>query len=273
MVVTLNLADIGLSANKDINSFWSIFDERLELCREALMLRYEQLKGTTSDISPIHWQHGAIARLEKGESIDKFLNDGYSTLSVGYAGLNECVRGLIGESITTEQGEKLAVEIMNKIRWYADKWRSETGLGFSVYGSPQESTTFKFATSLRKRFGVIEGITDRDYITNSYHVDVTEEINAFNKLKFESKFQKISSGGSVSYVESPNMEKNLKALSKLVDFMYDNIQYAEINTKSDYCHCCGFDGEILVDDNLEWYCPNCGNKDKNKMNVCRRTCG
>lgn len=272
-VVTLNLVDVGLSADKDMNKFWDILDERLELCYQALMLRHERLEGTSTTISPIHWQYGAIARLSKDDKIDDLLHNGYSTISLGYAGLYECVLSMLGVSHTTEEGEKFALEIMNKLRATCDKWKKETGIGFGLYGTPLESTTYKFARKLRDRFGVIEGITDKDYITNSYHVNVKEEIDAFRKLGFEAQFQKISSGGAVSYVEVTNLNNNIEAIKQLVDYMYDTIQYAEINTKSDYCQVCGFDGEILLDENLEWYCPNCGNRDHNKMNVCRRTCG
>ena len=272
-VVTLNLVDVGLSADKDMNKFWDILDERLELCYQALMLRHERLEGTSTTISPIHWQYGAIARLSKDDKIDDLLHNGYSTISLGYAGLYECVLSMLGVSHTTEEGEKFALEVMNKLRATCDKWKKETGIGFGLYGTPLESTTYKFARKLRDRFGVIEGITDKDYITNSYHVNVKEEIDAFRKLGFEAQFQKISSGGAVSYVEVTNLNNNIEAIKQLVDYMYDTIQYAEINTKSDYCQVCGFDGEILLDENLEWYCPNCGNRNHNKMNVCRRTCG
>ena len=272
-VVTLNLVDIGLSADKDMDKFWNILDERLRLCYQALMLRHERLEGTSTTISPIHWQYGAIARLSKDDKIDDLLHNGYSTISLGYAGLYECVLSMLGVSHTTEDGEKFALAIMNKLKTTCDKWKNDTGIGFGLYGTPLESTTYKFARKLRDRFGVIDGITDKDYITNSYHVNVKEEIDAFKKLGFEAQFQKISSGGAVSYVEVTNLNNNLDAIEQLVDYMYDTIQYAEINTKSDYCQVCGFDGEILLDENLEWYCPNCGNRDHNKMNVCRRTCG
>ena len=272
-VVTLNLVDVGLSAEKDMDRFWSILDERLQLCYQALMLRHERLEGTSTRISPIHWQHGAIARLSKDDKIDDLLHNGYSTISLGYAGLYECVLSMLGVSHTTSEGEKFALEIMNKLKATCDKWKKETGLGFGLYGTPLESTTYKMARKLRDRFGIVEGITDKDYITNSYHVNVREEIDAFRKLGFEAQFQKISSGGAVSYVEVTNLNNNLDAIEQIVDYMYDTIQYAEINTKSDYCQVCGFDGEILLDENLEWYCPNCGNRDHNKMNVCRRTCG
>lgn len=272
-VVTLNLVDIGLSADKDMDKFWNILDERLRLCYQALMLRHERLEGTSTTISPIHWQYGAIARLSKDDKIDDLLHNGYSTISLGYAGLYECVLSMLGVSHTTEDGEKFALAVMNKLKTTCDKWKNDTGIGFGLYGTPLESTTYKFARKLRDRFGVIDGITDKDYITNSYHVNVKEEIDAFKKLGFEAQFQKISSGGAVSYVEVTNLNNNLDAIEQLVDYIYDTIQYAEINTKSDYCQVCGFDGEILLDENLEWYCPNCGNRDHNKMNVCRRTCG
>lgn len=272
-VVTLNLVDVGLSADKDMDKFWDILDERLRLCYQALMLRHERLEGTSTTISPIHWQYGAIARLSKDDKIDDLLHNGYSTISLGYAGLYECVLAMLGVSHTTEEGEKFALAVMNKLKATCDKWKKDTGIGFGLYGTPLESTTYKFARKLRDRFGVIKGITDKDYITNSYHVNVREEIDAFRKLGFEAQFQKISSGGAVSYVEVTNLNNNLDAIEQIVDYMYDTIQYAEINTKSDYCQVCGFDGEILLDENLEWYCPNCGNRDHNKMNVCRRTCG
>ena len=272
-VVTLNLVDVGLSADKDMDKFWSILDERLKLCYQALMLRHERLEGTSTRISPIHWQYGAIARLSKDDTIDELLHNGYSTISLGYAGLYECVLSMLGVSHTTEEGEKFALAVMNKLKATCDKWKKDTGIGFGLYGTPLESTTYKFARKLRDRFGIVEGITDKDYITNSYHVNVKEKIDAFSKLSFEAQFQKISSGGAVSYVEVPNLEQNIPALEELVDFMYETIQYAEINTKSDYCHVCGFSGEILLDENYEWYCPNCNNRDHDKMNVTRRTCG
>ena len=272
-VVTLNLTDVGLSANKNMDSFWKILDERLDLCYEALMLRHESLKGTPSDISPIHWQYGAIARLKPGEKIDSLLDTCYSTLSLGYIGLYECVVALIGQSHTTEEGDALALEIMQKLRNTCDKWKKDTGLGFALYGTPAESTTYTLARALKKRFGVVPGVTDKDYITNSYHVNVREHIDAFSKLGFEAKFQKISSGGAISYVEVTNMTNNFDAMKELINYMYETIQYAEINTKSDYCQECGFSGEILLDENNEWYCPNCGNRNHKTLNVCRRTCG
>lgn len=272
-LTSLNLADVGLSAKGDLNEFWNILDDRLELCKESLMLRYEKLKNVTSDVSPIHWQHGAIARLPKHEFIYNLLQNGYATISLGYIGLYECVKSLLGVSHTTKEGEELALKIMKKIKATVLKWKAETGLGFALYGTPSESLTDRFAKLTRKRWGVIEGITDRDYLTNSYHVFIQEEINAFDKLKFESQFHNISSGGAISYIEIPNMSNNIEAIYTLVKFMYENIQYAEFNTKLDYCMKCDYDGEILCDDNLEWYCPNCNNRDKDTMNVCRRTCG
>jgi ribonucleoside-triphosphate reductase (formate) len=272
-VVTLNLAEVGISANKNIEGFWDILDQRLELCFQGLMLRHEALCNVTSNISPIHWQYGGLTRLDKGESIKKYLMGGYSTLSLGYIGLYECILALKGYSHTTEAGEKLAVDIMEKLRSACLGWKERTGIGFALYGTPSESTTYSFAKRLKKKYGVIPGITDKDYLTNSYHVSVKENINAFEKLKFESRFQDISSGGCVSYVEVPNLNNNLKVLDKLIRFMYENIQYAEINTKSDYCMECGFSGEILLDNKYEWYCPECGNREEVKMNVCRRTCG
>ena len=272
-VVTLNLTDVGLSANKNMDSFWKILDERLDLCYEALMLRHESLKGTLSDISPIHWQYGAIARLKPGEKIDSLLDTCYSTLSLGYIGLYECVVALIGQSHTTEEGDALALAIMQKLRNACDKWKKDTGLGFALYGTPAESTTYTLARALKKRFGIVPGVTDKDYITNSYHVNVREQIDAFSKLGFEAKFQKISSGGAISYVEVTNMTNNFDAMKELINYMYETIQYAEINTKSDYCQECGYSGEILLDENNEWYCPNCGNRNHKTLNVCRRTCG
>lgn len=272
-VVTLNLAEVGISANKNIKAFWDILDQRLELCFQGLILRHEALCNVTSNISPIHWQYGGLARLDKGESIKKYLMGGYSTLSLGYIGLYECILALKDCSHTSAAGEKLAIEIMEKLRSACIGWKETTGIGFALYGTPSESTTYSFAKRLKKKYGVIAGITDKDYLTNSYHVSVKENINAFEKLKFESRFQDISSGGCVSYVEVPNLNNNLKVLDKLIRFMYENIQYAEINTKSDYCLECGFSGEILLDSKYEWYCPECGNREEEKMNVCRRTCG
>lgn len=272
-VVSLNLPQMGIVARGDEEKFWKIFDERLELCYEALMCRHKALEGTTSDVSPIHWQYGAIARLEKGEKIDKLLHGGYSTLSLGYIGLYEVTKLIKGVSHTTPEGEEFALKVMNHLRSATDRWRKETGIHFSLYGTPAESLCYRFARIDMDRFGVIEDVTDKGYYTNSYHVDVREKIDAFSKFKFESQFQKISAGGAISYVEIPNMRHNLEALEELVKFIYDNIQYAEFNTKSDYCHVCGYDGEIIINDDLEWECPQCGNKDHDKMNVTRRTCG
>ena len=275
-VVTVNLVDIGLSAHGDMDAFWQIFDERMELCHRALRCRHERLLGTPSDVAPILWQYGALARLEKGEVIDKLLYNGYSTLSLGYAGLWECVRSLNGKKLTEPEGEKLGLKIMSKLNEYTAKWKEAENIDYSLYGTPLESTTYKFAKCLQKRFGVIEGITDKGYITNSYHVHVTEPINAFDKIALESRFQALSPGGAISYVEVPNMNDNLEAVMQVMKFIYDNIMYAELNTKSDYCQVCGWDGEIEIqedDGKLVWTCPNCGNRDQSKMNVARRTCG
>ena len=275
-VVTVNLVDIGLSANKDIDKFWEIFDERMELCHKALRCRHERLLGTKSDVAPILWQHGAIARLKKGETINKLMYGGYSSISLGYAGLWECVYSLIGKKLTEPEGEKLGLEIMQKLNDYTAKWKKAENIGYALYGTPLESTTYKFAKCLQKRFGVIEGVTDKNYITNSYHVHVTEKINAFDKLTLESKFQALSPGGAISYVEVPNLQNNIEAVLEVIKFIYDNIMYAELNTKSDYCQVCGYDGEIEIveqDGKLIWRCPQCGNTDQDKMNVARRTCG
>ena len=272
-VVSINLPQIGILSGHDEEKFFKLLDERLELCKEALMCRHHALLGITSDISPVHWQYGAIARLEKGEKIDKLLKDGYSTLSLGYIGVYETTMLVKGVSHTTEEGEKFAVKLMKYLRKACDTWKKETHLGFALYGTPAESLCYRFARIDKERFGSIKDVTDKGFYTNSYHVDVREKIDAFEKLKFESQFQPISSGGCISYVEIPNMEKNLGALRELIKFIYENIQYAEFNTKSDYCHVCGFDGEIIINDDNEWECPNCGNKDKTKMNVTRRTCG
>ncbi len=276
-VVTVNLVDIGLSANKDMGTFWKIFDERMELCHRALRCRHERLKGTLSDAAPILWQYGAISRLKKGEVIDKLLYGGYSTLSLGYAGLWECVYSLNGKKLTDEEGKQLGLAIMKKLNEYCAKWKVEEKIDYSLYGTPLESTTYKFAKCLQKRFGVVKGITDKNYITNSYHVHVTEEISAFDKLKLESEFQALSPGGAISYVEVPNMQNNIPAVMQVIRFIYDNIMYAELNTKSDYCQVCGYSGEIQIVKNKEgkliWECPNCKNTDQNKMNVARRTCG
>ena len=273
-VVTINLVDVALSSKQDEEKFWKIFDERLELCHKALQIRHERLSKVTSDVAPILWQHGALARLKKGESIHKLLHDGYSTISLGYAGLYECVKYMTGNSHTDNGiGEEFALKVMQKLNDKCKEWKEAEKIDYSVYGTPIESTTYKFAKCLRKRFGTIEGITDRSYITNSYHVPVFEDIDAFSKLKLESKFQKLSPGGAISYVEKPKLQNNLEVVLQIIHFIYDNIMYAELNTKSDYCQKCGFDGEILIDENLEWYCPNCGNRDHNTLNVARRTCG
>ncbi len=276
-VVTVNLVDIGLSAEKDLNKFWKIFDERMELCHKALRCRHERLKGTLSDAAPILWQYGAISRLKKGEPIDKLLYGGYSTISLGYAGLWECVYSLIEKKLTEEEGKELGLQIMRKLNEYCAKWKKEENIDYSIYGTPLESTTYKFAKALQKRFGIIKGVTDKNYVTNSYHVHVTEKINAFDKLKLEAEFQTLSPGGAISYVEVPNMQNNIEAVLKVIQFIYENIMYAELNTKSDYCQVCGYDGEIqIVNDEhgkLIWKCPNCGNTDQNKLNVARRTCG
>ena len=275
-VVTVNLVDIGLSANKNMDEFWKIFDERMELCHRALQCRHERLSGTVSDVAPILWQYGALLRLKKGEKIDKYLHGGYSTLSLGYAGLWECVYSLIGKKLTEPEGEKLGLEIMEKLNEYTSEWKAEENIDYSIYGTPLESTTYKFAKCLQKRFGVVEGVTDKGYITNSYHIHVTEKINAFDKLAFEAKFQALSPGGAISYVEVPDMQDNIEAVLEIMKFIYDHIMYAELNTKSDYCQKCGWDGEIEIkehDGKLVWTCPQCGNTDQDTMNVARRTCG
>ena len=272
-VISLNLVQVALTAEKDMNKFWKILDERLELCREALMVRHNLLKGTSSDISPIHWQHGGIARLEKGEKIDSLLENGYSTLSLGYVGVYEMTQAMLGVSHTTKEGEKFALEVMNHLNEKCSEWKKETGLGFGLYGTPGESLTSRFCRIDKQKFGEIENVTDRMYYTNSYHVHVSEEIDAFSKLKFESQFHDISLGGCISYVEVPDMSKNLQAVEQIINYIYHNIQYAEINTKPDVCFKCDYTGEIKLDDNLEWYCPNCGNRDKEEMQVMRRTCG
>ena len=271
-VVTLNLVDVGLSADKDIDTFWNILDERLNLCYQALMLRHERLENTPLSTSPIHWKYGGLSRLD-GDNFNELLHNGYSSISLGYAGLYECVMSLIGQSHTTPEGEKLAIKIMQHLRDACDKWKKETGIGFSLYGTPLESTTYKLAKCLKKRFGIIPGITDHDYVTNSYHVNVREHISAEDKLKFESQFQNISSGGAVSYIETCNLANNIPAVIELMQFMYENIQYAEMNGKFDYCQECGFEGEMKLDDNNEWYCPCCGNRNHEKLNIARRTCG
>ncbi len=276
-VVTVNLVDIGLSAKKDMKKFWEIFDERMDLCHRALQCRHERLTGTLSDAAPILWQNGALARLKKGETIDSLLHGGYSTISLGYAGLWECVYSLIGKKLTSPEGEALGLEIMKKLNEYTAKWKAAENIDYSLYGTPLESTTYKFSKCLQQRFGIVDGVTDKNYITNSYHIHVTEPIDAFDKLEFEAKFQALSPGGAISYVEVPNMQDNLEAVLSVMKFIYDNIMYAELNTKSDYCQECGFDGEIAIvkdaDGKLVWECPKCHNRDQNKLNVARRTCG
>ncbi len=275
-VVTLNLVDIALSSGGSIEKFWKIFDERLDLCYRALMCRHERLKGTLSDVAPILWQYGACARLKKGETIDKLLVGGYSTISLGYAGLYECVKYMTGKSHTDPSATPFALQVMKYMNDACNRWKAETTIGFGIYGTPLESTTYKFAKCLQKRFGIVEGVTDKGYITNSYHIHVTEEIDAFDKLAFEAQFQHLSTGGAISYVEVPDMQNNLEAVLQIIRYIYDNIMYAELNTKSDYCQECGWDGEINIvedDGKLIWKCPNCGNTDQDKMNVARRTCG
>ena len=275
-VVTINLVDVALSSQRDMNKFWQIFDERLELCHQALMCRHERLKGTLSDAAPILWQYGALARIPKGEPIDKLLFGGYSTISLGYAGLYECVKYMTGKSHTDDEAKPFALQVMQHMNDACRKWKAEHNIDFSLYGTPLESTTYKFAKCLQKRFGIIPGITDKSYITNSYHVHVSEPIDAFTKLRFEAEFQQLSPGGAISYVEVPNMQNNIDAVLEVMKFIYDNIMYAELNTKSDYCQVCGYNGEIEIqeDENkLVWVCPQCGNRDQNKMNVARRTCG
>lgn len=278
-VVTINLPDIALSSGGDFNKFWELFEERTELCHKALQCRHERLEGTLSDVAPILWQNGAYARLKKGEKIDKLLHNDYSTISLGYAGLYECVKYMTGHSHTDRNiGEAFGLKVMQSLNDKCTQWKEAENIGYSLYGSPIESTTYKFAKCLKKRFDIIEGITDKNYITNSYHVHVTEEINAFDKLSIESKFQKLSSGGAISYVEVPNLANNIKAVIQIIQFIYENIMYAELNSKSDYCMVCGYDKEIkIVTDEqtgeLIWECPQCGNRDKNKMSVSRRTCG
>lgn len=275
-VVTINLPDVALSSHQDMDKFWKIFDERLELCHRALLCRHERLMGTLSDAAPILWQYGALARLKKGETIDKLLVGGYSTISLGYAGLYECVKYMTGHSHTEKEGAPFAMAVMQHMNDKCAEWKAESDIDFSLYGTPLESTTYKFAKCLQRRFGIIPGVTDKGYITNSYHVHVSEEIDAFDKLKFEGMFQQLSPGGAISYVEVPNMQDNLKAVIRVMQYIYDNIMYAELNTKSDYCQVCGYDGEIKIvedDGKLVWECPNCGNRDQEKMNVARRTCG
>lgn len=273
-VVTINLPDIALTSGKDMDLFWQIFDERLELCHRALQLRHQRLSKALSDVAPILWQHGALARLEKGESIHELLHNGYSTISLGYAGLYECVKYMTGHSHTDNgKGKEFGLKVMQHLNDACKEWKEAENIDYSVYGTPIEATTYKFAKCLKKRFGTIKGITDRNYVTNSYHIPVFEEIDAFSKLKLESEFQRLSPGGAISYVETPNLQNNLEAVIELIKFIYDNIMYAELNTKSDYCQECGYDGEILIDDKLEWYCPNCGNRNHDTLNVARRTCG
>ena len=271
-VVSLNLVQIAI-LSKTEEEYFKLLEERLELCFEALMMRHNRLKGTLSDISPIHWQYGAIARLKKGEKIDRYLMDGYSTISLGYIGIYEATKLITGETHTTDKGRTFAIKLMKKLEDTVNKWKKETGIGFGLYGTPAESLCYRFAKIDKEKFGSIKDVTDKGYYTNSYHVDVREEINIFDKFKFESEFQKISSGGAISYGEIPNMSKNLDALKEVVKYIYDNIQYAEFNTKSDYCHVCGFDEEIIVNSENQWECPQCHNKDKSRMNVIRRTCG
>lgn len=273
MVVSINLPQIAIIANGDEDMFWKLLDERLELCFEALMCRHKSLIGTLSDVSPIHWQNGAIARLKKGEKIDKYLFGGYSSISLGYIGLYEMTVAMTGESHTTEKGCAFATSVMKYLKETCEKWKEETNVGFSLYGTPAESLCYRFASIDRERFGEIPGVTDKEFYTNSFHVVVTEEISAFDKLKFESQFENLSPGGNISYIEIPNMCHNLEALEAVVKYIYDNVQYAEFNTKSDQCHICGYDGEIQLNENLEWVCPVCGNKEEKKMTVVRRTCG
>ena len=273
-VVTINLPDVALSSDGDMDKFWKIFDRRLELCHRALQIRHQRLARVTSDVAPILWQHGALARLEKGESIHELLHHGYSTISLGYAGLYECVKFMTGHSHTDNgKGKEFGLAVMQHLNDATSKWKKEEDIDYSVYGSPIESTTYKFAKCLKKRFGTVKGITDRSYVTNSYHVPVFEEIDAFSKLQLESEFQRLSPGGAISYIETPNLQNNLDSILEVMKFIYDNIMYAELNTKSDYCQKCGYTGEILIDEDLEWYCPNCGNRDHNTLNVARRTCG
>ena len=275
-VVTINLVDVALSSGRDMTKFWEVFEDRLELCHRALRCRHERLKGTLSDAAPILWQYGALARLPKGEPIDKLLYGGYSTISLGYAGLYECVKYMTGKSHTDDEAKPFALSVMQKMNDKCLQWKTAENIDYSLYGTPLESTTYKFAKCLQKRFGLIPGITDKSYITNSYHVHVTEPIDAFTKLRFEAEFQQLSPGGAISYVEVPNMQNNIDAVLEVMQFIYDNIMYAELNTKSDYCQVCGYDGEIEIkedDGKLIWVCPQCGNTDQNKMNVARRTCG
>lgn len=273
MVVSVNLPQIGILAKGDMDTFWKIFNQRMELCKGALLTRYKLLKGTPAEMSPIHWRHGAIARLGTNETIDSLLEGGYATISLGYVGVYECVQAMLGVSHTTKEGEKFALEIVQAMKDKCDEWKKETGLGFGLYGTPAESLIYRFCRLDKENYGEIENVTDRMYYTNSYHVHVSEEIDAFSKLKFESQFHAISSGGCISYIEVPNMYNNLDAVKDVIRFIYDNVQYAEINTKSDICYDCGFTGEMQINEDLDWYCPNCNNSDKNKMQVLRRTCG
>lgn len=272
-VVSVNPVNVAMTSNSDLDKFWKLLDERCELCYEALMCRHFALLGTHSDISPIHWQGGCIARLKTGEVIDEYLKDGYSTLSLGYIGIYETVYSLLGISHTTPKGKELAIKIVQFLKNKTIEWKERTGLGFALYGTPSESMCMTFCEKDKKEFGIVKNITDKGYYTNSYHVDVREKINAFEKFEFEADFQKISTGGCISYIEIPNMKVNIDALKSLINYIYHHIQYAEFNTKSDYCQECGFDGEILLDENNEWYCPQCGNRNHNTMNVVRRTCG
>ena len=275
-VVTLNLVDLALSSNKDVDKFWELFEERTELCHRALRVRHERLKGTLSDVAPIMWQDGALARLSKGEKIDKLLYGGYSTISLGYAGLYECVKYMTGESHSGGNGKSFGLQVMTRLNDKCQQWKTAENMDYSLYGTPIESATYKFAKKLQKRFGVVEGITDRDYITNSYHIPVFEEIDPFTKLAVESEFQRLSPGGAISYIECCDMQNNIEGVLSILQFIYNNIQYAELNTKSDYCQVCGYDGEIKIidrDNKLIWECPNCGNHDTSKLNVARRTCG
>ena len=272
-VCSINLVDVALSANKNIDKFWGILDQRLELCHEALQVKANLLRGTSTEISPIHWRYGAIARLSKDDTIDKVIDQGKCTISLGYIGLHEMCQALLGKSNTSPEGHDLAVAVMEYMNAKCKEWKEKDGLAYGVYGSPAESLTYKFATKTKARFGIIPNVTDHDYLTNSYHICVREHVDAFEKIKFESEFQKLSSGGCISYIELPHSYANLHAVLHVIEYMYENLQYGEINTKSDYCQCCGFDGEIKIDENMEWYCPNCGNRDKSKMNVVRRTCG
>ena len=272
-VISLNLVQIGIIAHGDMNLFWKILDQRLDLCKEALLARHNLLKGTLSDVSPIHWQHGALARLDKHKKIDSLLEQGYSTLSLGYVGVYEMTQAMLNVSHTTKEGEEFALKVMNYMNDKCDKWKKETGLGFGLYGSPAENLVYRFCRIDKQKFGEIPNVTDKLYYTNSYHVHVCEEIDAFSKLKFESQFHDISLGGCISYVEVPDMSKNLEAVEQIINYIYHNIQYAEINTKPDICYKCSYTGELKLDDDLEWYCPNCGNRDKDEMQVMRRTCG